>query len=168
LSDDIPEHRMTTTFAWPRLAIESARPVVKQSDEDGCGAACGVMLLADRGVDVRVADVETGLPMPSMGHQIAARLNQLSDLRWQGGSLGVEGRVTRELVEFISGRAGSWAALLEPFGPTRAGHWVVVDGVSGDGLVLIRDPAGSAYGIPMDDFGRLWSYTGIVFREDRP
>jgi hypothetical protein len=126
------------------------------------------MLLADRGIAVTVLDVESGLPMPSMGHQIASRLNGLSELRWQGGSLGVEGRVTRELVEFISGRAGSWAALLEPFGPTRSGHWVVVDGVSDEGLVLVRDPVGESYGIPLGDFSRLWSYTGIVFREDHP
>jgi len=125
------------------------------------------MLLADRGVTVSVEAVESGLAMPSMGHQLAARLNELSALRWQGGSLGTERGVSRELVEFVCRRAGSWAALLEPFGPRRAGHWVVVDGVSPEGLVLVRDPAGSAYGIPMDDFARLWSYTGIVVEEGR-
>lgn len=57
-----------------------------------------------------------------------------------------------ELVADISAQRGPWAALLEPTGFREVGHWVVVDGVSDDEVILIRDPDGSAYGMPVTEF----------------
>lgn len=73
--------------------------------------------------------------------------------------------VTWELVSVLTTERGTWAALLEPMGLGDVGHWVVVDGVSHDGLVLVRDPVGEAYGIPLPDFAALWGYTVLVAQE---
>ena len=64
--------------------------------------------------------------------------------------------MTWHLLADVTAARGTWAALLEPLGPGRVGHWVVIDGVSHDGLVLVRDPAGDAYAIPLADFVILW------------
>ena len=107
--------------------------------------------------------------MPSQPEDLVLRLNELSPpYSWIGGSLSEETLVTWELVDYLSRARGSWAALLQPRGPGSIGHWVVVDGVSEDGLVLVRDPVGSAYGIPLGDFAEIWRYTVLVLQKEIP
>ncbi len=152
------------SWHWPRFSRDPSAPVVTQEHEAGCGAACAVMLLADRGLAVELSDVERGLEMPSNHEALAARLSELSGYRWTGGALGGEPRVDWALLDRLTEAAGTWAALLEPLGLGAVGHWVVVDGVSDDGLVLIRDPKGEAYGMTVNDFALVWGYTVLVFQ----
>ena len=56
----------------------------------------------------------------------------------------------------------SWAAQLIPTG-SRDGHWVVVDGLGETGLVAVRDPAGSSYHMPEQEFFELMRYMVVVF-----
>ena len=153
---------------WPRLPRQGAPPIVVQMDEDGCGPACAEMLLRDRGFEVSQRSIAESVPLPAMASDLARRMVELSGLSWLGGSLSVSGEVTWKLLHGLSAVSGSWAALLEPLGFRRFGHWVVVDGVTLDGVVLVRDPAGSSYGIPLDDFASLWRYTVVVFEEPSP
>ena len=62
--------------------------------------------------------------------------------------------------------AARWAALLEPQGPRHVGHWVVVDGVDRELLILVRDPVGEAYGIPMLEFLGLWHFAVVVLEKE--
>ncbi len=168
MSDDDAEYRAREPLDWPRLARLESPPLVRQLDEDGCGVACATMLLLDRGIDISQEVVASGVALPSEAEDLAKRLEQLSPFRWSGGSLSEGTVINWELVEYISGARGSWAALLEPKGHRHIGHWVVVDGVAGEGLVLIRDPAGVAYGLPLGDFAELWGYTVLVVQKDSP
>ena len=76
-----------------------------------------------------------------------------------------DGSPTWEYLRGLSEQVGTWAALLEPRGYREPGHWVVVDGISDEGVVLIRDPVGMAYGMPLHDFSALWRYTVVVIEE---
>ena len=107
------------------------------------------------------------LQLPVDGPRLAKRLTALSHLAWLGGALDVAGDVCADLVQYLSDSRGSWAALLEPHGPRHVGHWVVVDGLSPDGLVLVRDPDGDAYGTPVEEFLTLWHYAVLVLEEAR-
>jgi hypothetical protein len=124
------------------------------------------MLLADRGIRVDQAVVASGFTMPSLAEDVAARLRELSGATWKGGALAQGIPVSWELIEQLSGSFGTFAALLQPNGPVAVGHWVVVDGITSDGLVLVRDPIGAAYGVPLGDFAVVWSYTILVLEQE--
>ena len=168
MSDDFDERpRVYGRWDWPRVPRVDSAAVVSQVLEEGCGAACAVMLLLDRGLEVSQEAFAGGLAMPSEPGDLVARLHELSPpgLRWQGGSLPRAVLVTWSLVAEVCVSRGTWAALLEPHGHRLPGHWVVVDGITDEGLVLIRDPVGVAYGMPLRDFAVLWGYTVLVLQE---
>lgn len=119
------------------------------------------MLLRDRGFDIGQNLISEGLALPTSAVYLALRMSQLSSVRWLGAFANVEAP-SLELVTDISAQRGSWAALLEPTGFREVGHWVVVDGVSDDEVILIRDPDGSAYGMPITEFLELWHYSMMV------
>ena len=168
MDDDNRRPRRVGRWDWPRLPRADAPFVVRQEDDDGCGVACAAMLLHDRGILVALEIVARGMPAPSEAEHLAQRLAQLAPFAWSGGSL-TEGTVINwELVDYLTTSRGSWAALLEPDGPTQLGHWVVVDGITSDGLVLIRDPSGAAYALPLGDFAGLWGYAILVLQQVTP
>ena len=142
-----------------------ARNVVRQMDLLGCGPACGEMLLRDRGYSVDQAQISDGLPLPADAPQLADRLSAISERRWKGGALVLPFEPDWSLLVGIAEARGSWAALLEPRGPAQIGHWVVVDGATHEGVVLVRDPFWGAYGIPLVEFQLLWRYTVVVIEE---
>ena len=123
------------------------------------------MLLRDRGLDVDQRQIAETLFLPADGPALAARLAVLSGLSWLGGALDLPEEPNWELLSRLSETRGTWSALLEPHGPRHVGHWVVVDGISDDGVVLLRDPEGSAYGTPIEEFLSLWRYTVLVIEE---
>lgn len=164
--NDPTAKRETSPWHWPRVERSDRAVVVTQRGEEWCGPACGEMLLADRGVVVDQEEIAAELPVPAEASELAARLGDVSPLRWRGGALREDG-VTWKLLRALTDRYGSWAALLEPRGFRQVGHWVVVDGISDDGVVWVRDPAGSAYGIPLTDFAELWRYTVLVLQAPR-
>lgn len=155
-------------WSWTRLQenIQDGR-VERQVHEYGCGAACIVMLLRDRGITSDQLVVCAGLHLPSTAQELAKRLNEFSGSRytWIGGHLDLDGRFGRPHVQAL-GETGSWAALLVP-ARLREGHWVVVDGAPTDTTISIRDPAGASYGIPEGEFYSLMRYTVAVFERGR-
>lgn len=154
-------------WGWPRVPRTDHDVVVRQLHEAGCGAAYGVMLLRDRGRFVSLETFADGLMMPSEPSDLASRLQAWSPdgPRWLGGSLPPAVTATWDLVAELCHTRGTWAALLEPHGHLRPGHWVVVDEITDEGLVLVRDPDGAAYGMPLRDFAVLWGYTVLVIEE---
>jgi hypothetical protein len=152
------------TWIWTKL---DGRPddsrVVHQFREYGCGAACAVMLLADRGIPADQLVVATRLHLPCTAHELADCLNHYSnpDFRWFGGYLDADPPPEPSLLQRL-GRFGSRAALLIP-GASRTGHWVVVDAVLGVESIRVRDPAGSSYSIPLDEFQHLIRFMAVVF-----
>lgn len=140
-------------------------PVVRQLSEEGCGPACGEMLLRDRGFEVTQLVILEGLALPTTAEHLAARLGELAPLRWIGAYVNLAHGASWDFVAGLTIERGSWAALFEPGGYRSIGHWVVVDEVSADGLVSIRDPRGEAITLPMEEFLRLWRYTVMVIEE---
>jgi len=153
------------SWSWPRFPRSESGPIELQIHQDACGVACAVMLLADRGIYVGQHELAERIPMPTGAMELAEAITAHADSRWEGGSLSPNMKVNWRLIDGLTAERGSWAALLEPMGFGRVGHWVVVDGVSTDGLVLVRDPKGSAYGVPLSDFAILWGYTMLVTQE---
>ena len=148
---------------WKRLDLNHADSrVEKQLDEYGCGAACVVMLLADRGIQVDQLEVAAELMLPSTAHALAHQLNVLSAPRffWIGGVLDVDPPLRRVDIETV-GPHLSWAAQLIPAG-ARDGHWVVVDEMTAAG-VKVRDPAGATYRMIEGEFLTLMRHTVMVF-----
>jgi hypothetical protein len=149
---------------WRRLDERLDDPrVERQLHEYGCGAACVVMLLADRGVAADQLVVTAGLHLPSTAYELASRLNEFSvgERRWIGGHLDVDPPPGREHLRALS-QTGSWAALLVPAN-LRAGHWVVVDGPVDDATVAVRDPVGASYRMSAEELLHLMRYMVVVF-----
>ena len=149
---------------WTKLDESfSNSKVVEQFHEYGCGAACVVMLLADRGIPVDQLLVQHKLHLPSTAAQMAQRLEELSENRhhWIGGHLDFDFPIPLEMISVL-GEHGSWSAQLIPEN-YRDGHWVVVDGVAEDKNLLIRDPVGSSYRLPYDEFAVLLRNMVVVF-----
>lgn len=147
---------------WTRIDERWNDPrVVRQHNDVGCGAACAVMLLADRGIAADLLVVAAGLSLPCTPRELVLRVQQFCPaLPWNGGHLNLDPPLTPEHVEALA-PVGSWSALLAT-GPYQ-GHWVVVDHAAADS-VAIRDPRGSSYRMLWDDFSRLMSFMGVVIQ----
>lgn len=129
---------------WEVLDELADSAVVKQFNDDACAAACGEMLLIDRGCQSvsqqGLARYAGGVPMEIA--ILALALNQLGRLagQWIGAPIGINGASDEDLLRVLM-KTGSWAAGLWEDG-APIGHVVVVDGFDGVGRVLIRDPWG--------------------------
>ena len=159
MTDDIVPIWKRVNPGWQVVDLGLRVPVVTQFDEESCGPAPGEMLLADRGLTFSQREIAEWTPLPASAHYLAATLSRLSGLDWRGGAIRLSGAPPGQLVELLCEVSGSWGALLQPGGLNRIGHWVVVDGLSRKGEVLVRDPVGAAYGIPVGDFSAVWRYT---------
>jgi hypothetical protein len=92
--------------------------------------------------------------------EIARALAEVSPHAWKGGL------VDRRAWSLLVAR-GPWAAEFK--GANGCLHYVVVDGVTPDGLVRIRDPfgGGSVYLMTQADFRHVWDGVAL-FRDDPP
>jgi hypothetical protein len=147
----------TTERSWRDLIVEAGGSwntsnestdanVVQQSTSTSCGPACAQMLLGDRGIAIDQSAIGDSL---TSAQGLAASLNSV-DSGWIGA--GVDPSSLAALT-----RTGSWSAMMWEPG-ARAGHWVVVDGISPDGLVNIRDPFDATrYEVTQSEFLKYWS-----------
>ena len=132
---------------WPVSGETPSANVVSQATPTGCGAACGQMLLADRGVGV--SQVALGGELTS-AQSVASKLNAV-DSGWTGAA------VDKSSFAALN-KTGSWSAMMWEPGAS-VGHWVVVDGLDTAGNVVIRDPAGvgTTYTMTVDAFKNTWN-----------
>ncbi len=142
--------------------------VVQQQDTLSCGAACGEMLLKEKGItDINQAIIikESGAPVSPA--YLASVLNQFSpsDLgEWRGGGLEIEGLDFVELLYCLIS-TGVWVAELRELG-ARLGHLVIVDGIDEQGRVLIRDPwEKTSYKMEQVEFFNYWTLRGIFWMD---
>jgi len=154
-------------WSWARTPRETNRALVTQQEEFDCGLACAEILFRDRGISVSSADLRGSTPLPARAEDLAESMNRVHPAGpvWSGGALNVRGEVSRQLVVTLCLSTGTWAALLEPLGFGRVGHWVVIDGIDDESMLLVRDPVGEAYRMTFADFASLWRYTVLVFEE---
>nr|WP_268991784.1 VENN motif pre-toxin domain-containing protein [Limnobaculum eriocheiris] len=120
--------------------------VVKQESPTACGAACGEMMLKDRGIFT--SQVELGTELTSM-NSLANKLNKV-DSGWVGNPVDVSSFSALN-------QTGSWSAMMWDSG-NKVGHWVVVKGTDEIGNVLIHDPfKGTSYTMTVKDFKDVWN-----------
>jgi hypothetical protein len=146
--------------------------VTKQFNRDACGAACGQMLLCDRGVDIgqqSIAQMAGGVPMRVQ--ELARALNQLGNLagEWVGQGVRIPGAEDVALLQILS-RTGSWGAGLWE-DEAIIGHIVIVDRVEED-WVWIRDPwgldwrsrCGTRYKMDISELLSVWTRQAVFLR----
>ncbi|WP_297086533.1 papain-like cysteine protease family protein [Thermoleptolyngbya sp. C42_A2020_037] len=159
--------------SWRVFDERADRAVPKQFNDNACAAACGEMLLADRGISRSqraIAELVGGVPITDA--DLGFVLDQLDQSRqWSGGEVRLpDGATTQQLVETLNS-TGSWAAILWEPG-SSIGHMVIVDGFDPDGRLLIRDPwgrsararAGSRYKMEVSEFERVWTERAVLGR----
>ncbi|MGY4534542.1 hypothetical protein ACVW0Y_003683 [Pseudomonas sp. TE3786] len=146
ISGVLDDVKAGTGGGWNALDEVVHPSVVKQSTSTACGAACGEMLLKDRGI--LVSQVELGTELTSMT-TLANKLNRF-DPGWVGSPLDVSSFNALN-------KTGSWSAMMwSPAG--RVGHWVVVNGLDDVGRVVIKDPyAGTQYKMSVEKFKEVWN-----------
>ncbi|MBV9920356.1 MAG: hypothetical protein JOY78_05810 [Pseudonocardia sp.] len=124
----------------------------------GSSAAAAAQMLTDGQVSQKW--LRTQAPDGARAPQLAAVLDEVSPHLWSGG------QVDKQAVDLLVSR-GPWAAEFEGAGGCL--HYVVVDGVTRNGLLRIRDPfgQGSTYLMRRADFLRVWDGVAL-FRDDPP
>lgn len=164
-------HRGGASSRKGRWALPGVRSVQDprvevQLHENACGAACAVMLAADRGLpldqaplaatiltDAQRRDQNVVGPAGITASRLARELNTAfgSRSRWAGGGapLGQERRILR----LLDRRDASWAMLI---GQRGREHWIVIDGFTATGRVRLRDPEGFRRYIDVDTLLSLW------------
>lgn len=151
---------------WQVIEEQSDARALKQQDNLSCGAACGEMLLKEKGInDINQNTIikEGGAPISPA--YLASVLNNLSPSNlgeWRGGGLEIEGLGFDELLDCLIS-TGVWVAELRELG-ARLGHLVVVDGWDNQRRVLIRDPwQGTHYKMEREEFIDYWTLRGIFW-----
>jgi ABC-type bacteriocin/lantibiotic exporter with double-glycine peptidase domain len=126
--------------------------MIRQLTPNSCGCACGQQLLEEEGVQVFQSNLTRGWYRGLTPKDLAGNLNRFS-VGWKGGYL--EG--TREELMTLAAR-GKFIARLGG----NPGHFVIVDQVA-DETLLIRDPAdGSGYNMSVAEFIEIFS--GAVWK----
>jgi ABC-type bacteriocin/lantibiotic exporter with double-glycine peptidase domain len=141
--------------------------VVRQQSDLSCVAACGEMLLQNRGININQAAIEELTGVPSAPELLASALNELNlddSGGWRGAYLEIPGASQSQVFDVLN-TTGAWAAVLWEAG-VGIGHMVIVDGLDEMGYVLIRDPwEGTSYKMIKDDFLQYWSQAGVYWRK---
>ncbi len=151
---------------WPAHNETPDPSGVQQLDSIHCGPACGQMLLRDRGLDVSQEAIAAEAGVPTYTDALTRALNRVDTTGtgvWQGGTLGLPGASTEQVIMTLT-RSGSWAAMLYETGEELA-HWVVVKGIDDAGMLVIRDPMQKTiYTMTMDEFVDVWILHGVFKR----
>jgi hypothetical protein len=147
-----------------------------QIDDDACGPAAMEMVLRDRGLPhppqsmiARMArgGVDAVVPTDALqAQEILAKIDPAGG--WQSNVLRNPDSETWKKLAGAMSETGTWIAdVRESFAEGSVGHAVVVDAVSRDGVVSVRDPwpfiggergmTGTAYEVAWEEFFARWS-----------
>ena len=118
---------------WKRIGEKKDSRIVKQFNENACVAAVGEMLLRKRGRIISQSEIGKSIGTPANFEELANFLNSLPKTSkvWIGGFFDV--RFFERIVD-----TGTWGAVLRE--PTFRGHAVLVEGLTKQGFVKIKDP----------------------------
>ncbi len=152
---------------WPAIDEVFDPQVVRQKDDFSCVAACGEMLLKERGIVVSQIQISAEAGSPTTLGKIAVVMNKFdADIshQWLGGNLVLPGASEIQIFDVLN-ETGSWGAMLWQPG-AGMGHLVVVDGKDSLGYALIRDPwQGTKYKMTVKDFLLYWNEHGVFQRK---
>jgi filamentous hemagglutinin len=153
---------------WKTIDERIDSTVVKQMSDISCGAACGEMLLLDRGVKISQIFIASLTGVPSDAASLARSLNKLDTEKsrlWGGGELVIPGATPLQLLKALN-TTGSWAAVLWEI-RAKIGHFVIVDGLETKNNVMIRDPQGEGtkYLMELKEFFKYWNQQGVYLRK---
>ncbi|MCL4298020.1 MAG: DUF4157 domain-containing protein [Anaerolineae bacterium] len=153
-----------STGGGPGVPIESPWPHVAQRGPDWCGAACGEMAAGRLGVEVtqeqilKIAKakelfqepviidgkivVEGGFHAKELGKALEAAA-PVSGRDWLGGTLKADISTPARLQTHLNGflQSTESSIILRVTRRFPGDHWIVVDQITSEGLIAIRDPA---------------------------
>jgi uncharacterized protein YukE len=142
-----------------RVPYDPEGDLIPQSYSGSCVASSCRMILSDSGIDVPEAYVR------SAANVDAIEGGYLKDVPEALNKLGLDTSYSYEanlsIDELSSATADGNSAIASVSFPGGGLHAVVVDGVE-DGMVLIRDPAGSAYEVSIQDFMQQWDGKAVI------
>jgi hypothetical protein len=131
---------------WLRINEKTDFTVVKQFNNDACVSAVGEMLLRKRQVEISQQKIAENIGTPSNFEFLAKYFNSLKIISktWLGGFFAV--KYFEKVVE-----TGTWGAILRE--PKLHGHAALVEGITNDELVKIKDPFDqTSYQMEKDEF----------------
>ena len=142
-----------------RLPYDPEGDLIPQSYSGSCVASSCRMVLSDSGIDVPEAYVR------STANVDAIEGGYLKDVPEALNKLGLDTPYTYgtnlTIDELGTATANGDLAIASVSFPGGGLHAVVVDGVE-DGMVLIRDPAGSTYEVTIQDFLQQWDGKAVI------
>ena len=149
--------------SWPVFDETLDLNVVKQQSNVSCGAACGEMLLADRGVKITQDVIENASYAPIDPIDLVIALNKLDPSHtriWKGGTIHAPNVPYESIIRGLN-VTGSWSAAMWERGEPIA-HLVVIDGFDESSRLKIRDPwEGTSYTMAIEDFLQVWMLIAI-------
>ncbi|WP_013334795.1 cysteine peptidase family C39 domain-containing protein [Gloeothece verrucosa] len=153
---------------WKTIDERKDAAVIQQVSDISCGAACGEMLLLDRGVIISQVLLASLTGIPSDVASLARALNNVDSEKsrsWAGGELIIPGATPTQLIQVLN-TTGSWTAVLWEAG-AKIGHFVIVDGLDDENNVKIRDPQGEGtkYKMELGEFLKHWNRQGVYLRK---
>lgn len=148
-------------IGWNELDWQEDLTAIQQAGDVWCEAACGEMLLADRGIKASQHSIVklTGMTNKGINERVLIRaltaLDTTGKYEWRGGFAFIPGVEAKQVFLSLS-NTGTWGAIIRT--QSRFLHMVVVNGLDKQGRVIIRDPAeGKRYHTPLDDFLQYWT-----------
>ena len=144
---------------WKRIDEKFDVSIIKQTSGLSCVSAVGEMLLASRGIYLSQAQILDIIGEPAYFRSLAEMLNSVDvsegEKRWQGIVVGIENLSFLLKIEIFA------VILREPF---EMGHAVLVDGITTNGLIKIKDPFDqTAYKMTVKVFLKHWNGEVIFY-----
>ena len=143
-----------------RVEYEADGTLIEQSYRGSCVAASTRMILNDAGIEVPeayvrgVADVDT-----IQGGYLSKVPDALNKLGLANPPYTFGTNLTID--DLTNATSTGDSAIVSINAPVAGLHAVVVDGVE-NGMVLIRDPAGSEYQVTIANFLKLWNGKAVI------
>lgn len=142
-----------------RLPYDPPGEVFEQNYDGSCLAACCKMVLSDDGIVQPEAYIRTAADVDAQQGGYLSNAPDALDALGSPNSYTYETDMTLNQLEDAT--AGGKSAIVSMNLPQGGLHAIVVDGVE-DGMVLIRDPAGEAYKVTIEDFLKLWNGKAVI------
>ena len=142
-----------------RVAYDPVGTSFRQNYDGSCAAASTRMILDDAGIEVPEAYIRNVADVDAMqGGYLSKIPDALNELGLQNPPYTYGTNLT---IDDLTNATSTGDSAIVSIDAAGGPHAVVVDGID-NGMVLIRDPAGSDYQVTVADFIKLWNGRAVI------